>query len=356
VRLRHFNELRPVCAVCRSRSTTGAAPLTISHSIVQYDEDIIEGLLRCSNAACQFEYPIIDGIPFLIPNLRDFLSSNINEIRARTDLDNMTMSVLGDCCGGDSQFAVTRQQLASYAWGHYGDLDPESVDSNAGSTATVLKSFGDLRQGLPGGPLADIGCSVGRATFELAARTERLTVGIDVNVGMLRLASSILRTGQVSYPRRHVGIVYGQRQFPSPFSRPDLVDFWACDAMSLPFVDGLFAGSVCLNTLDSVPSPVALLQSLARVSQPGSLVRMACPYDWSAAVTPIEGWIGGHSQRADHGGLSETILHGLLQEGTEGVSGRFAVEDEQRDVPWVVRLHDRSQMHYSVHAMTLRRL
>ena len=39
-------------------------------------------------------------------------------------LSDYLESLIGDCCGPNSAFEQTRQQLSSYAWDHYGDLDP----------------------------------------------------------------------------------------------------------------------------------------------------------------------------------------------------------------------------------------
>ena len=356
MRLRHFHELRPICLVCRSRDPDVSSALTISHSIRESGEDILEGLLRCSNPQCQYEFPIIDGIPFLVPNLRQYLAANIEFLQARTDLSATTQSVLGDCCGPAAQFEVTRQQLSSYSWCHYGDLDPENSDTDAGSTASLLSTFATKDLGIAEGITLDLGCSVGRTTLELAQQTRGLALGVDVNISMLRLASAILRTGQVRFPRKRVGLVYDDRSFPVSFSESSNADFWACDAANLPFAGPLFSRCVCLNTLDSVPSPIALLHSIAQNTVADGMINLACPYDWSAAVTPVEAWIGGHSQRGEHGGLSDLILESVLSDDRNGLNGLFRVVHQQNDVPWIVRLHDRSRMTYSVHAISLRRI
>lgn len=338
--------------MCRAVDASSDSPLNVSHSIRGSDEDILEGLLRCTNPACQYEYPIIDGVPYLLPHLPTFLAANIQAIQARTDLSDTILSVLGDCCGPGSAFDVERQQLSSYAWCHYGDLDPRNTDTDAGTTAAVLRSFADDDFELPDGPVIDLGCSVGRTTFELAQQTQRMTLGVDLNPAMLRIASRVLRTGQVRFPRRRVGLVYEQREFVTEFAESEKVDFWACDVTALPFVDQQFSRCLCLNTLDSVSSPVALLQSLARIISAEGIAQLACPYDWSSAVTPVEAWLGGHSQRADHQGLSHNILRQLLDQSAD-LAEKLKIVSERDNIPWTVRLHDRSRMTYNLHAVTL---
>ena len=98
----------------------------------------------------------------------------------------------------------------------------------------------------------DLGCSVGRTSFELAKRSDGLVLGVDLHLPMLRLARRVLETGTVSYARRRVGIVYDRRDFDVAFDDADRVDFWACDAMALPFRDAGFGHAMALNVLDCV--------------------------------------------------------------------------------------------------------
>src|SRR5260370_11265467 len=151
---------------------------------------------------------------------------------------------------------------------------------------------------LPAGPVIDAGCSVGRSSFALAERADGLVLGVDLNFAMLRLASEVLRLGTVCYPRRRVGLVYERREFPARFARSENVDFWACDVSALPFPPGTFGLAVSMNVLDCVSGPRELLVSLGRVLKTGGKAVLTCPYDWSSSATPVEGWLGGHSQQS----------------------------------------------------------
>ncbi|MCA9134619.1 MAG: methyltransferase domain-containing protein, partial [Planctomycetales bacterium] len=244
----------------------------------------------------------------------------------------------------------------SYSWDHYGDLDPD--ESNDGPRPGALLRL--LEHGLamagefPAGPLLDIGCAVGRSAFALAERYERLVLGIDLNYALLRQAQRVLREGRVRYPRRRVGVVYDRRDFPVSWKHMQLVDFWACDAAALPFEDRRFAAATGMNLLDCVPSPWDLLNSLATALQTGGAAVLACPYDWSSSATPLEGWLGGHSQRSPEAGASEAMLRRLLTAGQpQAIPGlRLEAEDEHE---WQVRLHDRSVVAYQSHLVVARR-
>lgn len=360
MRIRHFETLRPVCPVCRRDAGT-LRPLSLATILKQQDDVVLEGMLLCPEPGCQREYPILDGIPLLIANLRGFLSENLYQLMARDDLSETLESVIGDCAGPGSLFDVTRHQLGSYARDHYGALDPDEPETEPrpGATARLLAAgldrIGRL-DALPPGPVVDLGCSVGGVTLALAEKTDRLVLGVDLNLSMLRTAASAIYRGYVQYPRRRTGVVYERRRVavPSDFARS--VDFWACDVACLPFADQSFALATALNLIDCVRAPRELLAEAARALAPGGRMILTSPYDWSPVATPIEAWLGGHSQRGPNRGASEPVLSALLTPGGHPASiGSLEVETELHEVPWHVRLHDRSTVSYQVHLVVARK-
>jgi SAM-dependent methyltransferase/uncharacterized protein YbaR (Trm112 family) len=354
----HLEALGPVCPVCRADGNNPRNNrLALVSVFEEEDGQIVQGLLRCPNPGCQREYPILDGVPLLLANLRGTVAGAIDQINAREDLDPAIEGLLGDCCGPGSSYDTTRQHLSTYAWDHYGDLDPaETGEPRPGSVLRVLERGLELAGGLPEGPVLDLGCAVGRSSFALAADEDRLVLGADLSVPMLRLASETLRRGRVRYPRRRVGIVYDRREFPVRFPQTAAVDFWGCDAIDLPFSAGTFAAVVALNVLDCVASPHDLLASLPRLLKPGGRAILSTPYDWSPRATPIEAWLGGHSQRGENGGASEPVLRALLTPGAHPVSIEgLRIVAEERDLPWRVRMHERSSVEYRVDLVVVER-
>ena len=81
------------------------APLRVDS--VQHEEpgDLIEGVLRCSR--CLREYPVIDGIPMLVPTIRHHVQHNAAAILFRDDLSPSIESILGDCLGPGSEFDLS---------------------------------------------------------------------------------------------------------------------------------------------------------------------------------------------------------------------------------------------------------
>ncbi len=360
LRTAHFEQLQPICPVCADPTNQFEARLCIESVGAESDQHIVEGILRCTHSTCLSEFPIIDGIPIIHPQLRTYVTDNFFHIHARQDLTAVTESILGDCCSQGSPLDVTRQHLSCYAWDHYADRDSAEVDTNLGilpgSVSRLLHQGLQADASLDNGPLLDIGCGVGRTTFELASQTQELVLGIDIHFAMLQVAALALRTGVVRYPRRRVGLVYDRREFQIEFPNMDQVDFWACDVTALPFSSGLFGQCTAMNVLDSVASPYAFLNSLMRVMKLGGSALIGSPYDWTASVTPVEAWLGGHSQRGPQRGESSVHVRQLLTPGmhSHAIAG-LEIVGELEKAPWTLRLHDRSTMSYQVHLINLRK-
>ncbi|MCP4345748.1 MAG: methyltransferase domain-containing protein [Desulfobacterales bacterium] len=335
------------------------SPLEIRSVFDEGGGDILEGILICPNPQCLSEYPVIDGIPVIVADLRAYISHNLVPILARTDLTDQVESLLGDCCGPGSVFDMQRQHMSIYAFDHYGDLDPEQPDNAQSSPGAVLRL---LEKGLKAagnpvaGPVLDVGCSVGRTSFALAHALDAPVLGVDLNFDMLRTARRVLHKGVVRYPMRREGIVYDRREFPAAFEKAGMVDFWACDATMLPFASETFGLGVSLNVLDCVSSPYEHLQSLSRILMPDAHAVISTPYDWSASATPVESWLGGHSQRSEMHGASQAMLRSLLTQGSHPMSAEnLEPISEFEAVPWSVRVHDRCVMQYFVHMIIVRK-
>jgi SAM-dependent methyltransferase len=315
---------------------------------------IIEGVLHCSAEPCLQEYPIIDAIPIIVPNVRAYLSENLFNLTLRHDRSAVIESLLGDAAGPGSAYDVIRQHLSTYGWDHYHEFDPhtDATDNSAGAVSRCLEHALNLVGDRFTGNAIDVGCSVGRTTFDLTERTDDLVLGVDINFPMLQVAQTVLRTGVVRYPERRVGVVYDRCEFEVRFDGADRVDFWACDALALPFPTRSFSCVVALNVLDCVLSPCGFLDSVADLLTAGGTAVLATPYDWSPGATPVEAWIGGHSQRGDDHGASEPLLRSLLTPGAHPQSsGRLRLTAEIQHVPWRARLHERSIVEYTVHVV-----
>lgn len=358
---RHFEWFRPICPVClrRADGTARASDLALGTVCTEVADDVLEGILVCTADDCLQEFPILDGIPLLLGDLPTYLASHLPFLMFRDDLPGPVATLLGDACGPGSNYDLVRQQIGAYTWDHYADLDasePQSTRQRPGSCVRLMQQGWD-RVAEDDGPVLDIGCSSGRTTFELAAAAADVPVlGIDLNFGMLRTASRVLRSGLVEYDRRSLGLVYERRRFAVDFPSAQRVDFWACDALVLPFRPGLFSRVNALNVLDCVSSPLQLLREIERSLAPDGIAYLTTPFDWNPAATPPVNWLGGHSQRGPGGGSGVELLRSLVSAG--GHPQRLALLralQEWEALPWSVRCHDRSIMEYDVYGLLLQK-
>jgi SAM-dependent methyltransferase len=128
-----------------------------------------------------------------------------------------------------------------------------------------------------------------------------------------------------------------------------------CDAAALPFADDVFSAGISLNVLDCIWSPYDHLKELARILIPNANAVVSAPYDWSANATPVESWLGGHSQRSENQGKSEVVLKSLLSGGGHPSAIEALELVSEQDIPWTLRLHDRSFMEYLVQMIVVRK-
>jgi len=363
LRLTHFRAFRPCCPVCAAAGRPDRT-LRLAQTFARTDEEIVSGMLHCPDPSCLHEYPILDRVPVIVPDLRRVLSARAAEILLRTDLDPAQESLLGDALGPENWFDTLRQTVSTYAWDAFADLDPQEFSGEPprpGAARRCLERLLALAAPLPEtrmpetGLVVDLGCAAGRTSFALAdLMPDSLVLGIDLGIALLRLAQAAAQGG-VSYSRRRTGLVYDRRSFAVSLAGAERTDFWACDALALPFAPGIASVVVALNLLDCVDDPRGLLAAVAALLRAGGRLLLATPFDWSSRATPVERWIGGHSQRADHGGAAESFLRTLVTEGAHPQSVRGLRIVGEADFPWQTRLHDRGAVSYRTFLMALDR-
>jgi SAM-dependent methyltransferase len=305
-------------------------------------------MIECSAVACQREYPIVDGIPLLVADIQRNIGATLLHMLLRSDLDPATLSALNDAGGPESELDRLLRHWSHYGADHWGDQDPDPFPRTPRAAPVVGLWDRTLKVGFPLGTAIDLGCAVGRGTFHLASISSDLVLGLDLNFTMLRMAAQILRTGVARYPVRRLGMVYGWREHAVQVGSAQRVDFWMADAVALPFTSTSLGFVGSMNLIDCLADPGRHLLELGRVLAPGGILAMASPFDWAPHVTPVEAWIGGHSQRATDGGAAEPRLARLFEQ--EWIPGMH-IKEIVPSLPWPVRVHDRATMTYDTHLL-----
>ncbi|MRR33109.1 putative 4-mercaptohistidine N1-methyltransferase [bacterium] len=186
----------------------------------------------------------------------------------------------------------------------------------------------------------EVGCAVGRATFELA-RVFPQVIGVDYSKRFIAVADELRVTGGISYQVPVEGdlAVSVERNLSAFGLGParTRVEFLSADAMALPAglagFDLIFAG----NLIDRLPRPRLFLSSIHERLNPCGLLVLTSPYTWLPEFTPREEWLGGYIRN----GREFSSLEGL----NEALCPHFTLSAEPVDVPFVIRETARKYQH-----------
>ena len=235
-------------------------PLTLT----VYDagaDDIIDGMMTCPE--CGGEYPIHQGIAVLLPE--------------------KTRDIINDTKGYNAP-----GMLSAYLWSHFCDLlnDPRATDAYRVWSSGFNATDGDA---------LDVGCAVGRLSFEMAA-THRHVIGLDTSMAFIRQARKILGQRRVEFELIIEGHITEPRQCAFD-DYPDFanVDFIVADALALPFRQRTFATVAAINLLEKVPDPLKHLTELNRVlAARAAMLLFSDPFSWDETVSSPECWLSGN--------------------------------------------------------------
>jgi len=139
----------------------------------------------------------------------------------------------------------------------------------------------------------DVGCEIGRSSFELAREFDEV-IGIDTSVHLVREAQRLKESGVVYYTIPEEGeIEISLKKFGLEHASKK-VNFWQ-DDVSAP--KPLFSGFdliLALNIIDKMSDPKAFLALTADRINKGGLLILSSSYGWDESITPKEKWIGGY--------------------------------------------------------------
>lgn len=188
--------------------------------------------------------------------------------------------------------------LAEYLLFHYG-AEHQILPPGASWPAGMKDALGFAQRTVAHfsagevGEALDLGCAVGRSTFELA-RHARHVIGIDYSASFIDAAKR-LRDGEVlDYERVEEGCHATRLEAHAPTGvDPDRVSFLPGDAMDLPADLGPFDRVHAANLLCRLPDPCRLLERLPSLVKSGGELVLATPCTWLEEFTPRDRWPQG---------------------------------------------------------------
>ena len=218
----------------------------------------------------------------------------------------------------------TRRLLDEYLLFHYGGPDevlpwPFGPKEALGfAVRTVTELIAPPAQGRA----LDLGCAVGRSSFELAALGFSEVIGIDYSHSFIDAAKALQTGAPLTYERLDEG---SQRTTLTALAKPSAgIHFEQGDAMNLRSDLGAFDLVHAANLLCRLTHPQKLIDRLHDLVKPSGQLLLTTPCTWLADFTPPENWPTGSTRDW----LKEKL------------STHFTLEVE-RDLPFLIREHAR---------------
>jgi putative 4-mercaptohistidine N1-methyltranferase len=192
----------------------------------------------------------------------------------------------------------SQRGASEYLLFHYGspDLPPPPGWAEAAALefpARCVSQCLDLARLPPRARALDLGCAVGRSSFELARHCQEV-IGIDFSSQFIGLANRLRRRGSLRFKSIEEGELTQARRavVPSGLDRRR-VKFAVGDATRLRPDLGEFDVVLMANLIDRLEAPLRCLERLPALLRPGGQLIVASPYTWLASYTPRKNWLGG---------------------------------------------------------------
>lgn len=187
--------------------------------------------------------------------------------------------------------------LDEYLLFHYGsEAETLPADAPAGQAEALHFAVRTIVENVPARPRAralDLGCAVGRSTFELSAFCDEV-IGIDYSHAFIAAARRLREFGEVAYQRQDEGRRHTQLVARRPAgARPTRIDFEQGDAHGLQADLGSFDLVHAANLICRLREPARLLGRLGSLVRPGGTLVLTTPCTWLGEFTPPQNWPPG---------------------------------------------------------------
>ncbi len=234
--------------------------------------------------------------------------------------------------------------VSQYAEFHYG-RSYYAVPNFAAAVAALAV------QAMAGKPLRralDIGCAVGRSSFELARHCPEVT-GLDFSARFISVAVQLRERGHFSYTLTEEGDLrsYQTADLASLglLETAQRAHFYQADACNLKSLYQNYDLVIAANLIDRLHHPRKFLDDISTRIVTGGLLVITSPYTWLEEYTPRSEWLGGFKKDGENLRTLDA-LKAIL-------SPHFRLrEDSPVDLPFVIRETARKFQH-SIAQVTL---
>lgn len=225
----------------------------------------------------------------------------------------------------------TIQMLDRYLVFHYGN-DHDQMPYEFGPRPALnfpircVTECADLNDLPKQAAALDLGCAVGRSSFEFSRYFHRV-VGVDNSKSFIRAAQQIQKEGKIEYSLEEESAHIAKRIALLPKSSNSArVEFICEDAIKYVQTNNdIYHTVLAANLICRLPEPEIFLHALHRIISPKGQLIITSPYTWSEEFTTRSKWLKGKT------GLD--CLESILNE-------HFKLK-KAFDMPFLLREHKR---------------
>ncbi|NQV70172.1 MAG: 5-histidylcysteine sulfoxide synthase [Pseudohongiella sp.] len=355
INLEHWASACPVTKF-PTQCANGSVFYDIIGNVWQWTETPIDGLpgFEAHNIYDDFSIPTFDGKHNLIKGGSFFSTGNSALKSSRYAFRRHFFQHAGFRYVESEEAVIainnqyeTDEQVSQYIEFHFGD-EYHSVANYAKACGDLcLEYFATKAKGSEAKRALDLGCAIGRTSFELATVFDYVD-GIDFSTRFVSVATQLKETGAQRYKIRAEGDLFDFKEARLADLQLDEAaqkcNFWQGDACNLADkyanYNLIFAG----NLIDRLYDPRFFLSTIHERLADNGLLILTSPYTWIEEFTVSEKWLGGYKRD----GENFSTLDGLK----EVLASNFELADKPRDVPFVIRETARKFQH-SIAQMTV---
>ena len=224
----------------------------------------------------------------------------------------------------------TDEIIAQYCEFHYGS-ENFGIKNFCVNSVELLKPY---IKNIKTAKALDLGCSVGRSTFELAKEFDEV-VGIDFSANFINVGVKLKTYDNLIYKVKKEGEIFEEKSVSlDSLGLEDIknkVTFMQGDACNLKDIYTGFDLIFCSNLIDRLYYPQKFLDDIpSRVNDNGLLVLLS-PYTWLEDYTPKENWLGGYMKDNKEVYTLDTLKENLSDfELLETIDVPFVIKETSR--------------------------
>jgi 5-histidylcysteine sulfoxide synthase/putative 4-mercaptohistidine N1-methyltranferase len=230
----------------------------------------------------------------------------------------------------------TDSLVSQYCDFHYGH-NHFGVENLAISLVDIALKYQDKNMR---GRVFDLGCAVGRASFELSKHFDAVTA-LDFSASFVQVGTHLKEGGSITYKRHVEGDIIRIESVDlesiGAAKTAEKIEFMQGDACNLKPHFTNYDLVIASNLIDRLYDPMLFLNDIKHRVNQGGLLVISSPYTWLEEFTHKDHWLGGYEKD----GKEVTTLDGLKA----ALEDSFELVDEPIDTSFVIRETARKFQH-----------